>query len=203
VSTRAGPAISTRERIVTVASQIVADENWASLTMSRLALEAGVSRQTVYNEFGSKPKLAEAVVLNEMARFLEIIEASFARYPGDLMKALERTIREVLARAEENVLVQGVVSASQGSVTEDFLPYLTTQSETLVDATGAVLRGLIESYPHGLAPEDLAIAVDVIVRMVLSHMMSPEFPPKVTARRLSWALAGVFRTSPGHGSAEG
>jgi AcrR family transcriptional regulator len=180
---------------VVTASQIVADENWASLTMTRLAVAAGVSRQTVYNEFGSKPKLAEAVVLNELGRFLEVIEASFARHPDDLMKALERTIREVLSRAEENVLVQGVVSASQGSVTEDFLPHLTTQSETLLDTTRVVLRALVEPYSPRLSGNELDIAVDVFARMVLSHMMSPEHPPKVAARRIAWALQGVFRTA--------
>ena len=61
---------TTRDRIVSAAVAMTTSSGWASVTMARLAQEAGVSRQTVYNEVGSKPALAETMILEELARFL-------------------------------------------------------------------------------------------------------------------------------------
>ena len=53
---------TTRDRIVAAAVELTTTSGWASVTMSRLAAAAGVSRQTVYNEVGSKPALAETMI---------------------------------------------------------------------------------------------------------------------------------------------
>ena len=45
--------------------------------MARLAEEVGVSRQTVYNEVGTKPGLAEAMILSELDRFLGVVNRAF------------------------------------------------------------------------------------------------------------------------------
>ena len=45
---------------------MTASVGWASVTMGRLADAVGVSRQTVYNEIGTKPGLAEAMILREL-----------------------------------------------------------------------------------------------------------------------------------------
>ena len=72
---------STRDRIVAAAVEMITSSGWASVTMVRLAESVGVSRQTVYNEVGSKPALAEAMVLEELARFLGIVERAFDDEP--------------------------------------------------------------------------------------------------------------------------
>ena len=56
--------------------------------MARLADEVGVSRQTVYNEIGTKSDLAEAVVLRELDRFLAGVVRSFDENPDDLIQAI-------------------------------------------------------------------------------------------------------------------
>ena len=45
--------------------------------MARLADAVGVSRQTVYNEAGSKPLLARAMILRELERFLGLVTVAF------------------------------------------------------------------------------------------------------------------------------
>ena len=52
-----------RQRIVAAAAELTTASGWAQLTMAQLADLVGVSRQTVYNEIGGKPQLAEAMVL--------------------------------------------------------------------------------------------------------------------------------------------
>ena len=44
-----------RARIVAEASVLTTESGWSAVTMARLAERVGVSRQTVYNEIGTKP----------------------------------------------------------------------------------------------------------------------------------------------------
>ena len=54
-----------------------ADDGWRKLTMAKVADRAGVSRQTVYNEFGTKHALAEHLVLRELGVFLDVVAQRF------------------------------------------------------------------------------------------------------------------------------
>ena len=56
---------TTGERILATAAEMTAEVGWSGVTMAALAERVGVSRQTVYNEWGSRDRLAEAMVLRE------------------------------------------------------------------------------------------------------------------------------------------
>src|SRR5690606_34971568 len=76
--------ISSRSRIIAAAVRLTCAHGWSKVTMGRLAAEAGVSRQTVYNAVGSREDLAEAMVLTESAGFVFSIVEGFDAYPDDL-----------------------------------------------------------------------------------------------------------------------
>src|SRR6478735_5802178 len=80
---------TTRERIVAAAVEMTTSSGWAAVTMGRLADAAGVSRQTVYNEVGSKPALAETMILEELTRFLLVVERAFDAEPDDLSHVMQ------------------------------------------------------------------------------------------------------------------
>ena len=69
---------------MTAAIALTTAEGWTAVTMGRLADDVGVSRQTVYNEVGSKAGLAEAMVLTELDRFLSLVDRGFEAHPEDL-----------------------------------------------------------------------------------------------------------------------
>src|ERR687898_1804425 len=77
-----------RDRLCDAAVHVLTTEGWGRVTMARLADEVGVSRQTVYNEIGTKSDLAEAVVLRELDRFLAGVVRSFDENPTDLIQAI-------------------------------------------------------------------------------------------------------------------
>ena len=62
-----------RERVLDATAAITVEHGWASVTMAKVAGMAGVSRQTVYNEYGAKPALGQAMVLREVDRFLTVV----------------------------------------------------------------------------------------------------------------------------------
>jgi len=61
-----------RERVVEAGVALTLEAGWARVTMGTVADRVGVSRQTVYNEVGTKAGLAEAMILHELDRFLGV-----------------------------------------------------------------------------------------------------------------------------------
>ena len=159
--------------------------------MGRLADVVGVSRQTVYNEIGSKPRLAEAMILHELDRFLGVVNDAFDAHPDDLLEALRSAVEGVLVLAQGNSLLHAVVSATHGADTE-LLPLLTTHSESLLAAAKVVIGHRLTPYDVGIAPEHLDAAIDMVVRVVLSHVMQPTASPSDTAADIAWISARVL-----------
>ena len=87
------PPLTMRERVIDAAVTLTTEVGWAQVTMARLADAVGVSRQTVYNEIGTKPRLAEAMILRELDRFLGLVTVAFDAHPTDLVARDPRRVR--------------------------------------------------------------------------------------------------------------
>lgn len=188
----AAPASPMRRRLLDTALRLTAEHGWPAVTMGRLASESRVSRQTVYNEIGTRPALAEAMVLDELARFLGAVERAFDDHPDDLVEGLRTAVRDVLAMAQGNTLLQTVASATHGAETE-LLPLLTTHAGPLLDVAKQVVMSHVVDRDTGLDEQRLATIVDVIVRYVLSHVMQDPLDPDATADGLAWLAEQVLR----------
>jgi AcrR family transcriptional regulator len=180
-----------RERVIDAAVTLTTEAGWAQVTMARLAEVVGVSRQTVYNEVGSKPLLAEAMILRELERFLALVTVAFDAHPGDLVAAIRDASGAVLEASQDNLLLKAVVSATHGADTE-LLPLLTTHAGTLLSTAKAVLVDRVAPYDVQLDAAQLDAAVDTVVRVVLSHVMQPSGPPARTADDIAWIAARVL-----------
>ncbi|HTW16282.1 MAG TPA: TetR family transcriptional regulator [Nocardioides sp.] len=185
-------ASSTRDRVVDAAVGLTVEIGWSQVTMAKLADRVGVSRQTVYNEIGAKPGLAEAMILRELERFLGVVSVAFDEHPEDLVAAIRASARGVLEHAHDNLLLHAVVSATHGADTE-LLPLLTTHAESLLTTAKAVVAQRLAPYDVGLDAAHLEAAIDMVVRVVLSHVMQPSGTPAETADDLAWIAARVLR----------
>jgi AcrR family transcriptional regulator len=171
---------SLSQRIVLAAIETTSRGGWSAVTMGGVADRVGVSRQTVYNEVGSKPALAEAVVAHELAGFLSLVELAFDAHPDDPVAAVHDAALGVLVRAKENDLLRAVVSATQGGDTE-LLPLLTTHSSAVIDAAASIVSDHLSLTLPRVSRDRLVLTADVIVRTVLSHVMQPTRSPEHTA----------------------
>jgi len=180
-----------RDRIIAAAAERTTRSGWSSVTMSLLANDVGISRQTVYNEVGTKPALAEAMVLDELARFLAVVETAFDEHPGDVVESIRAATRAVLDRAEHSPLLRAIASASQGGDTE-LLPLLTTQAGSLLAVSRNVLRERLRLAAGAPQSTDLDPAVDAIVRLVLSNVMQPSGLPAVMADEIAWVAGRLL-----------
>ncbi len=182
---------ATRDKVLDAAVHLTVDGGWARVTMGRVAEAAGVSRQTVHTEVGTKTGLAEAMILRELERFLAVVDLAFDEHPGDLVGAIRGATERVLEHAHDNLLLKAVVSATHGADTE-LLPLLTTHSESLLAAAKEVVAGKVAGYHLALTPASLDAAIDMVVRVVLSHLMAPSGPPAQAAADLAWIAERVL-----------
>lgn len=180
-----------RERIVAAALALTTERGWSAVTMAKLADAVGVSRQTVYNEVGGKPALAEAMILGELDRFLGVVTGAFDRHPDGLVEAIRDAAHDVLVLAQGNPLLHAVVSATHGADTE-LLPLLTTHAESLLVAAKGVVLDRLGPYELALPAARLDAAVDTVVRVVLSHVMQPSGAPDETAEAVAWIAGRVL-----------
>ncbi len=180
-----------RDRMLEAAAGFTAEHGWGALTMGKLADLVGVSRQTVYNELGGKPQLAEAIVMRELALFLDRVDSAFVDNPDDLTAAIEAAAYRVLQLARTDPLLHAILSSSQGADSE-LLPLLTTNSQALLEAAVEMIRGHVTGYDVPLGQPRLEVLIEMVVRLVLSHVMQPTAEPEETAATVAWISKRVL-----------
>lgn len=184
-------SIPLREQIITAATRRTLAHGWSGITMARLAEDVGVSRQTIYNEVGSKTHLAEALVQHELLIFLDEVVAGFRSEPGDAVRAVRTASLAVLRYAEKSPLIRAIVSSSQGAET-DLLPLLTTRPHTILQAATETVCELLDGYDLAVPRRRVAMSVDIVVRGVISHIMFPTQEPEVAAEHLGWMVGTLL-----------
>lgn len=198
----AGRHATLRDRLVDAAGELIAESGWAQVTMGKIADRVGVSRQTVYNEVGAKPQLAETVINAELERFLDLVSAAFDAYPHDLVKAVRKACRSVLERSCNNPVLVAVASATHGADTE-LLPYLTTHAGPLLEAAREVIRERVAAYDLPFTNRQVDATIDIVVRTVLSHIMQPSRSARATADDIAWVVSRVIASGGAGVDAEG
>lgn len=181
--------MTVRVRLLDAAHGVIESSGWSAVTMSRIADVAGVSRQTVYNEFGTKHGLAEQLALRELGRFLDVVRQRMESQ-HDLVSSIRSACEGVLEVAEQSLLVRTIVRAAPADQDTDFLKIMTTESGEIVEASVMVVQQSIhELYPETpLMPEELSVAVELVVRLVLSAITRPSKPPASAASDIAWIV---------------
>jgi AcrR family transcriptional regulator len=189
---RGGVRSAVRDRLLDAAADVFAKDGWRHLTMGKVADRAGVSRQTVYNEFGTKPNLAEDLVFRELESFLDLVRDRIdsGRTP---VEAIGSAVEGALSLAEVNPLLRAVLESTHVGDSE-LLPFI-TQSEKLVDrARVEVADAISKRFPDlPLTGDQLLIAADSIVRIVISHVLQPARLPAEVGLELAWLVSAILK----------
>ncbi|MFG2572410.1 TetR/AcrR family transcriptional regulator [Streptomyces sp. NPDC048481] len=98
-----------RESLLDAAFAALALRPWAAVRMVDVAVAAGVSRQTLYNEFGSKEGLARALVRREADGYLAGVDRALAVH-GDTRDRLAAVAEWTVSAARDSVLVRAVLT---------------------------------------------------------------------------------------------
>lgn len=98
-----------RESLLDAAYTALARRSWSAVRMVDVAAAAGVSRQTLYNEFGSKEGLARALVRREADGYLAGVDRALAT-PSDARERLTATAEWTATLARDNALVRAMLT---------------------------------------------------------------------------------------------
>lgn len=159
---------------------------WSEITMSDVAAAAGVSRQTLYKEFGSRDEFAQAFVIHEGERFIAAVEGAIRDHLDDPRVAITSALELFLRTAAEDSLIR-ILLSDDG--TGGMLPLVTTQGVPVVEwATSRLSAAIREGWPS--APEaDTRLLAETLVRLAISYVTAPNAEPEETASRAGDLLA--------------
>jgi AcrR family transcriptional regulator len=173
---------STRDALLDAAYDVAVAGDWQGARMVDVAAAAGVSRQTLYNEFGSKDALAQALAMREAARFHEgttrFLDEIHPDAPVDAVAAAtEWTIRE----ASNNPLLKAVLTDD----THELLPFITTRGDAIIAATRVNIETYWRSHWPDIPAEDVAFAAETVARLTLSYLVLPSDGPDGSAEAIA------------------
>lgn len=174
-----------RDRLLDAGREQLTDRTWAQVTMAEIATTAGVSRQTLYNEFGSRDEFVQALVIREGSRFLDAVEEAIGEHADDPLAALTAALARFLTIARDDPFVR-LLLADDG--TAGLLPLLTTQSRPILDWASRRLIEAIDRQWPGVAAADLEALADTLVRLAISHVAAPRDAPAQTADSITRLL---------------
>lgn len=177
-----------RETLFGAARDELQSRAWSEITMSNIASAAGVSRQTLYKEFGSRDEFGQAFVIHEGERFLDGVEEAMREHLDDAHAAVNAALETFLRAAGEDPLVR-ILLSDDG--TGGMLPFVTTQGMPVVQwATARLTVAIQEGWPEA-PPDKVALLAESLVRLAISYITVPTSTPEETAAKAD-ELLGPF-----------
>jgi AcrR family transcriptional regulator len=176
---------SLREALLDAATDLLPENGYASLRMADVAANAGVSRQTVYNEFGSKFALVQAVALRTASEFLDGIRQRFDS-ADSLLAGIHLGVVFTIEHGRENRLVAAALGSEAG---EDLLPLLTTKGAPILHAAAELAAEHYREFEPALSQASAALLAETVVRLSLSHLVLRTHPADAAADSVCAVLA--------------
>jgi AcrR family transcriptional regulator len=174
-----------RSSLLDAACEELRQRRWADVTMAEVALAAGVSRQTLYKEFGSREEFAQALVLREADSLFEAVERAMRDNHERPAGALEAAFDVYLTAAAENPLVRAVVS---GDGAAELLTLLTIHGKPLLERSSGRLKGLLQAGWPLMRDEDAELLSECLVRLAISYAALPKGPANMSAASVATLL---------------
>ncbi|MFD5318410.1 TetR/AcrR family transcriptional regulator [Streptomyces sp. NPDC127098] len=145
-----------RESLLDAAGAAVESRPWRRVRMVEVAATAGVSRQTLYNEFGGKEGLGAALTAHRTALLLDGFAAQLAR-----RRSLDGAADWILATARADRVVRAALTGCQCAGAP---PTGAPPARLIAELRDRAVRAL----PHA-SPTDCESAI----RLAVSHLIAP------------------------------
>jgi hypothetical protein len=109
-------------------------------------------------------------------------EAVLTGHEGTPAEAVAASTEWTQRVAREDRLIKAVLT-DDGA--DGLLPYLTTRSDALIRAVTERHVDYLRSHWPDLPDDDLEFVADTVVRLTVSHIVTPSAPADVTARQIA------------------
>ncbi len=185
-----------RDDILDAAIELATIHGISRMSVGDVAQRVGISRPTLYKQFGSKDDLVAAAVMREAMEFVSQV-TSAAAIPDDPRAALHAGIVTALVAAREHPLLDRIVTTEP----EVLLPFLSADGGPVLTLARIAIEGLLEGSAPDIEPERSRLLTDLLSRLLISYTISPpQESPEVVASTISSILfdgalaAGVLTT---------
>ncbi|MCV7355789.1 TetR family transcriptional regulator AlkX [Mycolicibacterium fluoranthenivorans] len=156
--------------------------DWSSITLTDVARAAGISRQTIYNEFGSRQGLAEGYALRLADRLVDAVAHAINRNVGQVYDAFLEGFRAFFAESASDPLV---ISLLTGAAKPDLLQIITIGSGPIISRCSTRLQETFQSSWIRSSDEDAGVLARAIVRLAMSYVSMPPEADHDVARDLA------------------
>ncbi|MFC9703762.1 TetR/AcrR family transcriptional regulator [Streptomyces sp. NPDC056943] len=169
-----------RETLLDAALAALTDRSWSAIRMADLAAAARVSRQTLYNEFGSKEGLARALVRREADTYLQGVRTLLAA-PAPPERNLVAVAEWTVARAAARPVLRALLTGAWNERLPAPRPLRPGARPAPVPAQrradeGPPAPGELVAATAACAGERWAAGCELAVRLALSHVVAPRVP---------------------------
>lgn len=168
-----------RDSVLDAMRDLLLNRDWSAITLADVARAAGISRQTIYNEFGSRQGLAQGYALRLADQLVDVIHAAIDNNVGDIYAAFLEGFRLFFAESAADPLV---ISLLTGVAKPDLLQIITTDSAPIITHCS---NRLTSTFMHSwvkASEDDAGILARAIVRLAMSYVsMPPEADHDVAA----------------------
>ena len=159
-----------RDSVLDAMRDLLLTRDWSAITLSDVARAAGISRQTIYNEFGSRQGLAQGYALRLADRLVDTVHAALDANVGDIYEALLQGFRRFFAESAADPLV---ISLLTGVAKPDLLQLITTDSAPIITRASQRLVSAFNQTWVAISDEDAGVISRAIVRLCLSYVSMP------------------------------
>lgn len=181
-----------RESLMDAAAEALARDTWTATRMADIAAAVGVSRQTVYNEFGNKEELGRALLLRESSKFLNQVEAALDEHPNDPVAGLVAALEVFLRLTAQEPLLRAIIGGTD-SDRSDLSPLLSDEGAAVLPfITGRLTDRFLDQWPD-TDRSGVEVYSSSVVRLAISHVVFPVHEPAVTAAEVGRLFAPYLR----------
>ena len=106
-----------RDLVLDAMRDLLLTKDWSSITLADVAKSAGISRQTIYNEFGSRHGLAQGYALRLADRLVDAVGDAIENNVGQMHEAFLQGFRAFFTESAADPLV---ISLLTGAAKSDF-----------------------------------------------------------------------------------
>jgi AcrR family transcriptional regulator len=168
-----------RDSVLDAMRELLLARDWSAITLADVARAAGISRQTIYNEFGSRQGLAQGYALRLADRLVDLVEAAISDNVGDVYAAFLQSFRAFFAETAADPLV---ISLLSGVAKPDLLQLITTDSGPILTYCSDRLTSSFRQSWLRVSEQDAGILARAVVRLAISYVsMPPEADHDVAA----------------------
>ncbi|MBW0015037.1 TetR family transcriptional regulator [Mycobacterium sp.] len=168
-----------RDSVLDAMRDLLLARDWSAITLSDVARAAGISRQSIYNEFGSRQGLAQGYALRLADRLVDTVHSAIDANVGNINAAFLQGFRLFFAESAADPLV---ISLLSGVAKPDLLQIITTDSGPIITRASARLTAAFTQSWVAVGDEDAGVLARAIVRLCLSYVsMPPEADNDVAA----------------------